>query len=100
MRQNDPMDVDGTLMLFVTVVVLGLAVWALADAAVRPSAAYPAAGKRTKPVWVAVLMVAAAVTYFFGGLSLPGSVAAVASILYLVDVRPALRELRSGGSWG
>ncbi|MCW2623044.1 MAG: uncharacterized protein JWL64_2646 [Frankiales bacterium] len=100
MRQNDPMDVDGSLLFLVTVGAVGLAVWALADALIRPTAFFPAAGKQTKPFWMAVLAVAAVGTWWFGALSLPGIIAAVASIVYLVDVRPALRQLRSGGSWG
>jgi len=35
-----------------------------------------------------------------GLLSLLGSAAAVGCIVYLVDVRPAVRGMRPGGPWG
>jgi hypothetical protein len=77
---------------------LALKVWALADAIYRPGPAYAAAGKWSKPVGVAVL----AVALVLGGgsvLGLLGLVSLVAAIVYLVDVRPAVRELRPGGPW-
>lgn len=78
---------------------LGLKVWALADAITRPTAAFPAAGKLTKLAWVAILVAAVLLggTNLLGLFSLIGTVAA---IVYLVDVRPAVRDLRRGGQWG
>jgi hypothetical protein len=78
-------------------------VWAVADAAIRPSEAFPAAGKRTKVFWVGVLLVALVLTlFFFGDLGIIGIIAVVVSIVYLADVRPAVREVghhrRRGGS--
>ena len=78
---------------------LGLKVWALVDACTRPQPAYVAAGKLTKVAWVAIL--AAAV--LLGGadvMGIFGLLGTVAAIVYLVDVRPAVRELRRGGPWG
>lgn len=78
--------------------VLGLKVWALADAAYRPRPYYAAAGKWTKIGWVAVLAVALLLTGsdFLG---LFGLVSVVAAIVYLVDVRPAVRGIKPGGPW-
>jgi hypothetical protein len=79
---------------------LGLAVWALADALYRPAAYFPAAGKLTKPAWAGITGVSLVFIYLFF-LQLFGIVAIVASIVYLVDVRPALRGLRPGnGPYG
>ena len=78
---------------------LGLKLFALVDACIRPTAAYPAAGKLTKLAWVAIL----AVAVLIGGadvLGLFGLLGTVAAIVYLVDVRPAVRELRGGSSGG
>lgn len=78
---------------------LGLKLWALIDACTRPTAAFPAAGKLTKIAWIAIL--AAAV--LLGGadvLGLFGILGTIAAIVYLVDVRPAVRELRGGGGRG
>jgi hypothetical protein len=78
---------------------LGLKLYALVDACIRPGAAYAAAGKLTKVVWVSILAAAALV----GGanvLGLFGLLGTVAAIVYLVDVRPAVRELRGGSGGG
>ena len=92
-------DPSTLLLLVLGLGALALKVWALVDAAVRPQAAFVAAGKLTKIAWVAIL--AAAV--LLGGanvMGLFGLLGTVAAIVYLVDVRPAVREIRPGGSWG
>jgi hypothetical protein len=58
-----------------------------------------AAGKLTKPAWAAITGVAAVVVYLFGLMSFLGLPAIVAAVVYLVDVRPAVRGLRRGNSW-
>jgi len=84
-----------------------LAGWAFVDALFRPSASFIAAGKLTKPAWAAITGVSALVelsmtpfaVFAFplaGFLFLP---AIVAAVVYLVDVRPAVRGLRRGNSW-
>ena len=100
------MSVDGLLLggfngLLMTVLSLGalaLAAWALLDALVRPAAGYVAAGKLTKPAWVAITAIAGVVLYFMGPLSFFGLPAVIAGVVYLVDVRPAVRGLSRGGS--
>jgi hypothetical protein len=79
----------------------GVEVWALIDAAFRPAAAFRAAGKASKPVWLAMTGVAAAVGVLGilpGGPSGFGGIASVAAIVialvYLLDVRPAVRGTR------
>ncbi len=93
----------GGLLSLLNLGLLVLSVWALVDAITRPAAAYVAAGKQTKPIWLAILGVAAALTLTGNApvLGLFGIVVAVASIVYLVDVRPAVREMRPGnGPYG
>ena len=87
------------LLLVLGYGLLGLKLWALVDAITRSQAAYVAAGKLTKLAWVAILAAAVLLgaTNVLGLLGLLGTVAA---IVYLVDVRPAVRELRRGGPWG
>ena len=79
----------------------GLKVWALADASTRPAAAYAATGKLTKPAWAGILAAAVLLDLLTGlnVLGLFGLLGIVAAIVYLVDVRPAVRELRRGGPW-
>ena len=92
--------IDGLLMTGLYWFVVALAAWALIDALIRPSTAYVAAGKLTKPAWGAITALALVVTYFTGPLSFFGLFGVIASIVYLVDVRPALRGLRRGkSSW-
>ena len=79
--------------------VLALALWALVDALVRPATAFVAAGKLTKPGWVAITALAALLLSWQGPMSLLGVPAVIAAIVYLVDVRPAVRALRRGNSW-
>jgi hypothetical protein len=90
---------DGLLFLVLTWAALALAGWAFIDALVRPSAGFVAAGKLTKPGWVAITALATVVIYFFGLMSFFGLPAVIASVVYLVDVRPAVRGLRRGNSW-
>ena len=92
------LDPSNLLLLVLGLGALALKVWALVDASTRPQASFVAAGKLTKIAWVAIL--AAAV--LLGGadvMGLFGLVGTVAAIVYLVDVRPAVRELRRGGPW-
>jgi hypothetical protein len=90
---------DGLLLEALWWAALALTVWAFVDALIRPAAGYVAAGKLTKPAWAAITGIAAVVVYLFGLMSFFGLPAIVAAVVYLVDVRPAVRGLRRGNSW-
>lgn len=77
----------------VRLAILGVQVYALVDAAVRPATAYAAAGKWTKQGWVIVLALSLVVGQLLTLVSMLGLAAVVATIVYFVDVRPALRAL-------
>ena len=83
---------------------LAVEVWAFVDAVRRPTAAFPAAGKQTKPIWLVILGVAAVIGLWsstLGGpnlVSLFPIVAFVAAAIYLTDVRPKVREFKGGSS--
>lgn len=96
----DLFDAGNALMLLVGLGTLAVKVWALADAGTRPTAAFPAAGKLTKPAWLGILVAAVVLGFLFGPLGIFGLVGLIAAIVYLVDVRPAVREMRPGGPWG
>lgn len=95
------------VVLVLSVVALGLEVYALVDAIRHRPDAYVAAGKRTKGFWVAILAVATA----FGFVALPPPIGAgfisslgilsllgvVAAAVYLTDVRPAVQQMRGRG---
>jgi hypothetical protein len=98
-RVIDLFGASSLLLLSLGLGALALKVWALIDAIRRPTEAFVAAGKLTKVAWIAIL----AVAVVLGGtsvLGLFGLVGLVAAIVYLVDVRPAVRGMRPGGPWG
>jgi hypothetical protein len=83
----------------------GLGVFAAVDAVSRRSDAFAAADKQTKGTWAGIT-VACAVALglgFFGGAFAPQSLLWLAgltgSLVYLLDVRPRLREVQRGGRW-
>jgi Protein of unknown function (DUF2516) len=92
--------------LFFWVLLLGAFVietWAFFDVIRRPSAAFPAVGKQTKPIWLVILGVAFVIG--IGGavgelalLSIFPIVAFVAAAIYLVDVRPKVKSIKSGSA--
>ena len=79
--------------------VLALTLWAFVDALVRPAGGYVAAGKLTKPAWAAITGLATLIIFWQGPMSFLGLPAVIAAIVYLVDVRPAVKGLRRGNSW-
>jgi hypothetical protein len=91
-------DLSQGLLTIIAVAVLVVQAWALIDCITRPSNAFEAAGKLTKPAWVAITAIALAVAFLFGSLGILGLAGVVASIVYLVDVRPAIKEIQGGGN--
>lgn len=86
------------------VVIFLLAVWALIDLLRRPAPAFVSAGKRTKKFWgillgVATLLAFVALPYpiGYGYLSFLALGSAVAAVVYLVDVKPAVVPYSGGG---
>jgi hypothetical protein len=79
--------------------VLALTAWAFVDSLIRPAAGFVAAGKLTKPGWAAITGLAALIIFWQGPVSFLGLPAVIATVVYLVDVRPAVRGLRRGNSW-
>ena len=81
---------------------LGLAVFAFVDALTRTDAAFRAAGKMNKLFWTLVLGIAAAWDAFGPGgpFGFVGIAGIIASIVYIVDVRPAVRTYGGRGRSG
>ncbi|WP_307167630.1 DUF2516 family protein [Streptomyces rishiriensis] len=78
---------------------LVLAVVALVMAALFRDDAYRAAGKQNKGFWLIILGVTVAVNLLVPMLFLQLA-GLVATIVFFVDVRPALRQMGGGGGWG
>ena len=87
-----------------SIAALGVEVWAFVDAVRRPTQAFPAAGKQTKPIWLVILGVATVIGLWSSTLGGPSLVsflpiiAFVAAAIYLTDVRPKVREFKGGSS--
>lgn len=75
---------------------LGLAVAAFVVALLAREDAYRAADKQTKTFWLVILGVTVLVDFFLGMLFLEIA-GLVASIVFFVDVRPALKQVSGGG---
>jgi hypothetical protein len=89
------------------VAALIIEIWALVDVLRRPTGAFPAAGKQTKPLWMIILIVAAVIGLYsatygstsgIGAISILPVAAFVAAAIYMTDVRPKVREMGKGGS--
>ena len=99
------------VILVLSVIAFGLEVYALVDCAIRRRDAFAAAGKLTKQRWLIILAVATAFGFIalppplgrgFGMLGLLSIAGTVAALVYLTDVRPAVRGMtgRGGGRSG
>ncbi|MGN6475110.1 MAG: DUF2516 family protein [Mycobacteriales bacterium] len=75
------------VFLIIALASLVLRIVALVDALLRPEAAFVAAGKQTKGFWLLALFLGMFITL----------VGLIAAIVYLVDVRPAVRGTTGGG---
>ncbi|WP_329127903.1 DUF2516 family protein [Streptomyces sp. NBC_01465] len=71
--------------------------FAFIDAATRREDAYRAADKKTKPFWLIILGIAAVLPWIFGILDFLPVIGLVAAIVYMVDVRPAIKQITGGG---
>ncbi|WP_320780791.1 DUF2516 family protein [Streptomyces sp. CRN 30] len=89
----------GGFMWLLFTAMLVLAVVALVMAALAREDAYRAADKKTKTFWLVILGVTVAVNVFvpFLFLQIAGL---IATIVFFVDVRPALQQVSGGGRGG
>lgn len=97
--QADPAGVFFTVLILAAFVA---EVWAFGDAVTRPVDAFVAASKQTKVIWLLILGVALAIGVFVAWYGVFVSfflaiAAFVAAAVYLVDVRPKLKEVMSRG---
>ncbi|MBB4892046.1 hypothetical protein FHS39_001046 [Streptomyces olivoverticillatus] len=87
----------GEVLYWVSIGLLVFTVVAFADAAVRREDAYRAADKQSKGFWLIILGIAAVVNFFFGILNFLPILGLIATIVYMVDVRPAVRQAAGRG---
>ncbi|MGH3365842.1 MAG: DUF2516 family protein [Nocardioidaceae bacterium] len=87
---------ENGLMLVATLALFGVKAWAFVDALSHSQEAYVAAGKMTKKAWLVILGIFLAAHMIFwssGPIGLLSIIGTVAALVYIVDVRPALRSL-------
>ncbi|MGQ4729647.1 MULTISPECIES: DUF2516 family protein [Streptomyces] len=89
----------GSLLQLLYLAMLVLAVVAFVFAATAREDAYRAADKKKKSFWLIILGIAVAVNLLIPMLFLQLA-GVVASIVFMVDVRPALKEVSGGGGGG
>jgi hypothetical protein len=94
----------GPLTLFFAVLLLAAFVvelWAFVDVIRRPAAAFLAAGKQTKQIWLIISGVAAVLGLafaFYGGITnFLAVIAFGAAAIYHVDVRPKVKDYHNKG---
>ncbi len=85
-------------MMVATLLIFAFQAWAVIDAVSHRPDAYLAADKLTKTTWLIILGIAlAAHMLIWDPISFLNLIGAVAAIVYLVDVRPALRSVTGRG---
>ncbi|HEY9438418.1 MAG TPA: DUF2516 family protein [Streptomyces sp.] len=89
----------GTLLQLLYLAMLVLAVVALFFAVTAREDAYRAANKQKKSFWLIILGITVAVNLFVPMLFLQIA-GVIASIVFMVDVRPAIKEVSGGGGGG
>jgi hypothetical protein len=93
----DPIGIFFTALLAAAFVIEA---WAFVDVIRRPPGAFVAVGKQTKPIWLLISGVATVLGFAFfylGGITSMLAVAAfVAGAIYHVDVRPKVKDYRTG----
>jgi hypothetical protein len=91
-------DVVSTALAVICIVV---EVWAFVSCTTQRAEAFGVVGRIPKGGWVAMLFAATLVSLLFGTLRSPlGLIAVVVALVYLLDLRPALRDAVDGhGPW-
>jgi hypothetical protein len=90
---------QGLVMMVLGALAFVAQIVALVDALRHRPDAFIAASKQTKQRWLIILGVAAAIGFvsLFSPLNIFNLIAFVAAAVYLVDVRPALRQVSGKG---
>ena len=90
--------ITGLIALVIWIALLGVKIFALVDALRYSDSQYVSAGKRSRLLWLALTGLSLAFHLIATGpvdlISLAGT---IASIVYLVDVRPALQQVSGRG---
>ena len=88
------MEVIRLVLLVFDYVQIGVIFFALIDASFRPDAAFRATGRPRKLFWVGALAIGLGLKFWKNGqpLSIFGLAAFIFALIYLLDVRPKVRD--------
>jgi hypothetical protein len=92
----DTPSVIGLVLMVLYFASVAVAIFAFVDAIIRRADAFVAANKASKPLWLVITGVSTLALAVFGPVSLFGIPAIVAVLVYVVDVRPAVRAVSGG----
>ncbi|HEX6194945.1 MAG TPA: DUF2516 family protein [Jiangellaceae bacterium] len=89
--------VQGLVALVLSFGAFGLVLYGFIDAIRTQESAFRVAGKQTKQIWLIILGIASALAFVsLGGLGIFTILAAIAGGIYVVDVRPAVKQTGGG----
>lgn len=94
------MAVDFLIMFVLNWAAVPVGLYAFIHAAIQRSDAFTAAGKLTKPIWMAITgggTAFCALFHFYDYSMLLWIAGLVAVLVYIVDVRPKIAEVQRGG---
>lgn len=91
------LSITGLISLVIWVALLGMKVFALVDALRYSNNQYVSAGKRSRTLWLVLTGLSLAFHLITNVLDLVSLAGTIASIVYLVDVRPALQQVSGRG---
>jgi SNF family Na+-dependent transporter len=91
------LSITGLISLVIWVALLGIKVFALIDALRYTNNQYVSAGKRSRTLWLELTGLSLAFHLITNVLDLVSLAGTIASIVYLVDVRPALQQVSGRG---
>ncbi|AXG79352.1 DUF2516 family protein [Streptomyces paludis] len=90
----------GSILALLSLAMVVLAIVALFFAATAREDAYRAADKQTKMFWLIILGLTVVVDLLIPGMMFLRIAGLVATIVFMVDVRPALKAVSGGGGGG
>jgi uncharacterized protein DUF2516 len=89
--------VTGLISLAIWIGLLGLKIFATVDCMRYTNAHFVSAGKRSRTLWLTLTCLSLAFHLITDPINLISIAGTVASIVYLVDVRPALQQVSGRG---
>jgi hypothetical protein len=92
--------VVGYINLLITIVSMVVQAVALIHCITQRGDAFQALGTLPKGAWLAIIAVCMVLTLLLGSTGIFGLIGIAAALIYLLDVRPGLRDLSDGkGFW-